>query len=366
MKTDEQEQEKEKAQKLELKSKEQERKWKEAETLKSQVEYENWVLKRENEKSKYVIAQLKEKFGKEKVEKEINTIENIEKQKDDEIKKLKDEIEKEKLEKQKIIEEKEKEKTEKENLKVENAKLLEEVEKYKLKPAQVIINQDFPIQIINYDPSSFGFADVDGVQKKITNLKSSYNSVSLTQDMIDGIWSMEGIFQNKQDRGSIGIVKATRNLVTGKCPCCEDGYQDIAFYGGCCCQICCLAHNNNRHSGNTKYGDNQLVRAELDFGKETLTFFLDNVQQPVYIYGIREKVREHALSKYIMYYQVPEEAFTANSQSSGKHEGCSMVKQPKYSEHIRQVSDLKLQIEDSQGVPTSEQKLTFKKLPLTD
>ncbi|KAA6382235.1 MAG: putative Ubiquitin-60S ribosomal protein L40 [Streblomastix strix] len=30
------------------------------------------------------------------------------------------------------------------------------------------------------------------------------------------------------------------------------------------------------------------------------------------------------------------------------------------------VSDLKLQIEDSQGVPTSQQKLTFKKLPLTD
>ncbi|KAA6354079.1 MAG: hypothetical protein EZS28_050394 [Streblomastix strix] len=109
--------------------------------------------------------------------------------------------------------------------------------------------------------------------------------------MIDGIWSMEATFQNKQDRGSIGIVRATSNLDTGYCPCCEDDGNDIVIYGGCCCQICCLAHKHQRHSGNTQYGDNQLVRAELDFGKETLTFFLDNVQQPVYITGIREKVR---------------------------------------------------------------------------
>ncbi|KAA6382236.1 MAG: hypothetical protein EZS28_022239, partial [Streblomastix strix] len=241
--------------------------------------------------------------SKEKDEK-VHQLEELNRNKDEEIKELKDEIEKEKLEKQKIFEEKkqqniteinklkqenQKENTEKEKLKQENAKLLEEVEKYKPKPTQVIINQDFPIQIINHDPSSFGFADVDGVQKKITNLKQNYNSVSLTQEMSEGIWSMEATFQNKQNYGAIGIVRATRNLVTNNCPCCEDGCKDIVIYGcGCTEYFSC---KGNRYPGNTQYGDNQLVRAELDFGKETLTFFLDNVQQPVYIYGIREKVR---------------------------------------------------------------------------
>ncbi|KAA6391353.1 MAG: hypothetical protein EZS28_013121 [Streblomastix strix] len=214
--------------------------------------------------------------SKEKDEK-IQQLEELNRKKDEEINKLK--------------QENQKENTEKEKLKQENVKLLEEVEKYKPKPAQVIINQDFPIQIINHDPSSFGFADVNGVQKKITNLKQNRNSVSLTQDMSDGIWSMEATFTNLQNQGAIGIVRATRNLVTGNCPCCYEGCNDIVIYGGCCGHKEYCSCKGIRHSGNTKYGDNQLVRAELDFGKQTLTFFLDNIQQPVYITGIREKVR---------------------------------------------------------------------------
>ncbi|KAA6376147.1 MAG: hypothetical protein EZS28_028325 [Streblomastix strix] len=107
--------------------------------------------------------------------------------------------------------------------------------------------------------------------------------------MSDGIWSMEAKFQNKQNQEAIGIVKASNNIITGQCPCCHEG-QDIVIYGEGCGDIDCLAHNNNRQLGNTKYGDNQLVRAELDFDKGTLTFFLDNVQQPLYISWIKEKV----------------------------------------------------------------------------
>ncbi|KAA6354909.1 MAG: hypothetical protein EZS28_049564 [Streblomastix strix] len=44
-------------------------------------------------------------------------------------------------------------------------------------------------------------------------------------------------------------------------------------------------------TGNTAYGDNQIIKQELNFEQGTLIFFVDGVQQPVYISGIKEKVR---------------------------------------------------------------------------
>ncbi|KAA6384997.1 MAG: hypothetical protein EZS28_019477, partial [Streblomastix strix] len=46
-----------------------------------------------------------------------------------------------------------------------------------------------------------------------------------------------------------------------------------------------------RASGNQGFDNNEIVRLEFDSEKGTLTFFLNNVQQPVYISGIKEKVR---------------------------------------------------------------------------
>ncbi|KAA6355056.1 MAG: hypothetical protein EZS28_049417 [Streblomastix strix] len=43
--------------------------------------------------------------------------------------------------------------------------------------------------------------------------------------------------------------------------------------------------------GNEMFQNNQIVRLEFDSEKGTLTFFLDEVQQPVYFSGIKEKVR---------------------------------------------------------------------------
>ncbi|KAA6321072.1 MAG: hypothetical protein EZS28_054602, partial [Streblomastix strix] len=39
------------------------------------------------------------------------------------------------------------------------------------------------------------------------------------------------------------------------------------------------------------FDNNEIVRLEFDSEKGTLTFFLNDVQQPVYISGIKEKVR---------------------------------------------------------------------------
>ncbi|KAA6318172.1 MAG: hypothetical protein EZS28_054982, partial [Streblomastix strix] len=44
-------------------------------------------------------------------------------------------------------------------------------------------------------------------------------------------------------------------------------------------------------NGNEKFKDNQILRLEFNSFKGTLILFIDNVQQPVYFYGIKEKVR---------------------------------------------------------------------------
>ncbi|KAA6371744.1 MAG: hypothetical protein EZS28_032729, partial [Streblomastix strix] len=43
--------------------------------------------------------------------------------------------------------------------------------------------------------------------------------------------------------------------------------------------------------GNIGFKDNQIIKAEYDSEKGTLIFFVDGVQQPVYITEIKEKVR---------------------------------------------------------------------------
>ncbi|KAA6397123.1 MAG: hypothetical protein EZS28_007352 [Streblomastix strix] len=44
-------------------------------------------------------------------------------------------------------------------------------------------------------------------------------------------------------------------------------------------------------AGNAPVEDNQVVRAEFDSEKGNLIFLLDNVHQPIFITGIKEKVR---------------------------------------------------------------------------
>ncbi|KAA6381423.1 MAG: hypothetical protein EZS28_023049, partial [Streblomastix strix] len=47
----------------------------------------------------------------------------------------------------------------------------------------------------------------------------------------------------------------------------------------------------NSTYGNTGFRNNEIVRLEYNSKKGTVTYFLNNVQQPVYISGIREKIR---------------------------------------------------------------------------
>ncbi|KAA6361901.1 MAG: hypothetical protein EZS28_042572 [Streblomastix strix] len=172
-------------------------------------------------------------------------------------------------------------------MKQENEKLKEEIEKLKPKP-----NQDFPIQIINQDPSDLEFADIDGIQKRITKKQNKYNTVSLSQVMEDGIWTMESEFQCSPTNvnASIGIVKDSFNFPVNTHPNSSPYNQNIAFYAGSgwSPNIFCKGQSE---TSTIKFGNNQKVRQELDLQKGTLHFFLENVQQPVFIQGIREKAR---------------------------------------------------------------------------
>ncbi|KAA6368791.1 MAG: hypothetical protein EZS28_035683 [Streblomastix strix] len=132
------------------------------------------------------------------------------------------------------------------------------------------------------------FADIDGIQKRITKKQSKYNTISLSQVMEDGIWSIESEFSNNY--ASIGIVKDSFNIPVNIHPDQDPYNQNIAIYPGTGWSQN-VYYKGNATSGVTAFRNNQKVRQELDLQKGTLHFFLENVQQPVFIQGIHEKVR---------------------------------------------------------------------------
>ncbi|KAA6321888.1 MAG: hypothetical protein EZS28_054497, partial [Streblomastix strix] len=88
-----------------MKAKEEERRRKEVEIEKQKIEMENWNLKRDYEKVKIASEKLKQEFGEEKANEEIQISVNLLKEQDDQIHKLKDELEIESSERKKNQEE---------------------------------------------------------------------------------------------------------------------------------------------------------------------------------------------------------------------------------------------------------------------
>ncbi|KAA6389127.1 MAG: hypothetical protein EZS28_015345 [Streblomastix strix] len=98
------------------------------------------------------------------------------------------------------------------------------------------------------------------------------------------------MFQNTCKTAAIGIVRDSYDIPTcthpGNKPHCNhiavqwnDNHNGNIYY------------NLNITIGNKGFKDNQIVKLEFDSEKGTLFFFIDNVQQPVYFSGIKEKVR---------------------------------------------------------------------------
>ncbi|KAA6377383.1 MAG: hypothetical protein EZS28_027091 [Streblomastix strix] len=266
----------------EFKLKEEQEKRKEAETQQRKIEEENWQLKREAEKVKCQIIRMKQKFGDEKIDEELQRIEDKEKENENKIRQLKEEKERKDDELLKKDEENK-------MLKNENMKLQLDIEN--LKPKLPQEPQDFPIAIINPDPSDFEFKDIDGKMKKIIKKKTTNSTFSLEQVIENGIWNVEVEFNGSQSQGeAFGIVKDSCKIPTGVDTRDSPQNKQMATFMGCGYDqgvIC----KGNRIAGNKQFQDNQIIKAEYDSNQGTLICFVDGVQQPVYISGIKEKIR---------------------------------------------------------------------------
>ncbi|KAA6376427.1 MAG: hypothetical protein EZS28_028045, partial [Streblomastix strix] len=309
-----------KTQKELLKSKEEERKRKEVEDEKLQVDEENWQLKRENEKVNYQIVRMKQKFGEKIVDEEIQMIKSKEKEKDNKINQLeemnkqKDEqLERERSEKEKqkkradeadertkidnekfirAKQEKERKEEEIKLLKEENSKLKQENTKLKEenRKSKSDIPENYPIKIHNPDPQDISFTDINRVQKKISKNQTKDNTVSLTQVLENGIWQMEAEFQNSQCIATIGIVEDSYVIPAGAYPWGSPYKEHMVVYTGKNYKGS-IWQRGKEIDGNTQFSDNQIIRLEMDCEKGRLTFFLNDVQQPLFISGIKDKVR---------------------------------------------------------------------------
>ncbi|KAA6369805.1 MAG: hypothetical protein EZS28_034668 [Streblomastix strix] len=152
---------------------------------------------------------------------------------------------------------------------------------------QISRDKDFPIAIHNPDPSDIDFSNIDGRMKKITKNQSKYNTISLTQVIENGIWEIETEFKASGIGWiAVGIVQDSYNIQAGQ----HWNQTSMASFPGkfLSGNVYC---KQKEISGNAAYGDNQIIKQELNFEQGTLIFFVDGVQQPVYITGIKEKVR---------------------------------------------------------------------------
>ncbi|KAA6357936.1 MAG: hypothetical protein EZS28_046537 [Streblomastix strix] len=149
---------------------------------------------------------------------------------------------------------------------------------------------DYPNAIINKDPGDVEIVDIDDVQKKINKEECYASTISLVQVLDNGIWTMEALFQNSEGFAAIGIVRDSYDIPEKAQYASKPHTDHIAAFCG----------KNRGYSvfykaqgtkGITGFDDNQILRIEFDTFKGTLILFIDNVQQPVYFSGIKEKVR---------------------------------------------------------------------------
>ncbi|KAA6366825.1 MAG: hypothetical protein EZS28_037648 [Streblomastix strix] len=177
------------------------------------------------------------------------------------------------------------------NLKKENKKLKEKKEKLE----QIKYAIPYGIPIISSDSSQqyYNVSDV-GIDKKKLTWKSGiqYPTISFSPALDIGIYSTEVEFGGNGDSG-IGIVRDSYTINSEENPYSGTNCQHMATFGGYSYSggAGCINYKGAQNSGNTSYSGNQTVKLEYDSGKGTLILFINGTQQPVFVSGIREKVR---------------------------------------------------------------------------
>ncbi|KAA6398347.1 MAG: hypothetical protein EZS28_006125 [Streblomastix strix] len=217
-----------------------------------QLKEESEQLQREKEDKQKLVDELKSKEEQLRIEHESNErlIQEL-KKKDDELIIIKQEKDKEKQDKER----KEKEiNTLKEEIVQLKKQEIEKISQSKIESKEVdlkiVKDISYTIDIINKDPECYQIIEIDG----------------------------------------FGIVRDSHDIPVGNGPWDQQNKMHVAYYcgingGG---QV---YHKEENIKGNVEFQNNQILRQELDFNKGTLIFFVDGIQQPVYISGINEKVR---------------------------------------------------------------------------
>ncbi|KAA6386199.1 MAG: hypothetical protein EZS28_018273 [Streblomastix strix] len=142
----------------------------------------------------------------------------------------------------------------------------------------------------NPDPESVIFEQVDGILSKVKLNRTCERTIEIFPVITDGIYLFEIIYQNLTgfSQGP-GIMKESLNIINDMNPCdvksvvCFNACDGFIYYKG---QV---------DQGNSEYSNNQKIGLELDKGKGTLHFFIDGVQQPVFVRGINEPVKFYKL-----------------------------------------------------------------------
>ncbi|KAA6396443.1 MAG: hypothetical protein EZS28_008029 [Streblomastix strix] len=98
------------------------------------------------------------------------------------------------------------------------------------------------------------------------------------------------MFQNTGGYAAIGIVRDSYDI-PAKAWFCDGPHTDhIAAFCGIGYPYPVYSKGKGT-KGNAGFDYNQILRLEFDSFKGTLILFIDNVQQPVYFSGIKDKVR---------------------------------------------------------------------------
>ncbi|KAA6386430.1 MAG: hypothetical protein EZS28_018043 [Streblomastix strix] len=108
--------------------------------------------------------------------------------------------------------------------------------------------------------------------------------------MENGIFSLEGKFSSKEKLGGIGIVQDSYSIPAGAHPNKSPYQEHLVTYHGPYHGGGTVSCKGKTVSGNIAIPGNSTVRAEYDSEKGTLIYFVNSVQQPVYITGIKEKI----------------------------------------------------------------------------
>ncbi|KAA6398898.1 MAG: hypothetical protein EZS28_005578 [Streblomastix strix] len=176
----------------------------------------------------------------------------------------------------------------------ENRKLKEETAKQKVKIEKLKIKlpQNLQISAISQDTDDIVSTTEANGKLKISKKQTKHNTISLNPVLENGVYSVEAEFLNTfNGYECVGIVRDSYTVPAGTYPTSSPHNQHIAVF------TIQAGYNGNVYykgietKGNTGFAQNQIIKMEYDSEKGTVILFVNGKQQPVYISGIKEKIR---------------------------------------------------------------------------